>query len=410
MRVALVCPYSLSWPGGVQSHVLSLARYLAAAGHHPYVLAPIDPERRCGGSAGVGADEGGRAAGGDHAPGTEEFPVLSLGRSIPIPANKSVARLSLSPGLYRRIAAHLSAIDPDVVHVHEPLQAGVSLLTLLQTRLPASVGSFHAASERMVFYAIFRRPFRRLLEKLDVVAAVSPVAANLVTRYFGNEVADRLRILPNGIDYAKFAGSASLTDRSGPQGGQATVLFVGRLEPRKGCDLLLEAWRLLRQPEAYPAEARLVIVGDGPLRRRLEDLASTVGGVEFRGRISDNELIDAYRTADVVCVPSVQAESFGVVLLEAMAAGAAVVASDLAGYRWVAEDAALYFRAGDVKELRDALARALADGELRSNLASRGRVVARKYDWKNLLADVVAAYEDAVRLAKQTKWRSNKTS
>jgi phosphatidylinositol alpha-mannosyltransferase len=104
----------------------------------------------------------------------------------------------------------------------------------------------------------------------------------------------------------------------------------------------------------------------------------------------------------------VQAESFGVVLLEAMAAGAAVVASDLAGYRWVAEDAALYFTAGDVKELRDALARALADGELRSNLASRGRVVARKYDWKNLLADVLAAYEDAIRLAKQRKWRSDK--
>jgi phosphatidylinositol alpha-mannosyltransferase len=367
MRVALVCPYSLSWPGGVQSHVLSLARHLCMSGHEAKVFAPID--------GGVPEDFEGQ--------------VVPVGRSIPIPANKSISRLSLSPTVIRRIAAGFATFEPEVAHIHEPLQAGVSLYALLRRSRPPVVGSFHAAAERMPFYDWLHPLFSRLLRRIDVAAAVSPAARELIRRHFGEEVASRIRILPNGIDISRFEScSLEVEDRD------LVVLFVGRLEKRKGCDVLLDAWSQVA--DRFP-DWRLIVVGEGPLRHELEAKTATIPGVEFRGRVGDAELLEAYASARIVCVPSVASESFGIVILEAMASGACVVASDLFGYRWVGGDAASYFTPGDPVALAERIQKLIDSPELAAELSAAGRKRAAEFEWSRLVPDVVTAYEDAVR-------------
>lgn len=418
MKIALVCPYSLSWPGGVQAHVVSLAMALSRRGHRVIVVGPldgrpaypslyvtadpsveqVDPAAEFTGADSADLDPPREPKDGDDLAwqGRLGAPVLTLcpvGRSVPVPANRSVARLALSPLVHIRIGRLLRRFEPEVMHVHEPLQAGVSLLSLLRRILPPTVATFHAAAARMRPYDWFRPAFKALLGRVDILAAVSPEARELVGRHFGPSVAERTRILPNGVDTQRFEGGVDAARRS-PE-----VLFVGRLEPRKGCDVLLEAWRILQRGRALPADAVLRVVGDGPLRARLQHLGERAGGVVFEGRVTDEALVDLMRSAAVLCVPSVESESFGVVILEGMAAGTAVVASDLPGYRWVGENAARYFRPGDPRALAESLEVLLHDAGLRSELAARGRVRASRFDWQVLLPRVEQAYSDAKEAA-----------
>ena len=331
MRVAQICPYSLTLPGGVQSQVLGLARVMRDLGHEARVLGPCD--------------------------GPPPAPwVTSLGVSIPTASNGSVAPIAPDPSAALRTMRALRDEGFDVIHCHEPMVPGPTLTALLVADAP-KVGTFHRAGASSA-YDRLRPAARWAARKLDLRCAVSADAAATARAALGGDY----EILFNGIEVDRFA-KATPTVSDGP-----TILFLGRHEPRKGLSVLLDAMALL------PADVQLWIASDGPQTEALQ--ARTVGDprITWLGRISDDERASRLRGADVFCAPSLGGESFGVVLLEAMAAQVAVVASDLPGYRAVARPAvdALLVPPGDAAALASALERVLRDADHAARLVSSG--------------------------------------
>ena len=331
MRVAQICPYSLTLPGGVQSQVLGLARVMRDLGHEARVLGPCD--------------------------GPPPAPwVTSLGVSIPTASNGSVAPIAPDPSAALRTMRALRDEGFDVIHCHEPMVPGPTLTALLVADAP-KVGTFHRAGASSA-YDRLRPAARWAARKLDLRCAVSADAAATARAALGGEY----EILFNGIEVDRFA-KATPTVSDGP-----TILFLGRHEPRKGLSVLLDAMALL------PADVQLWVASDGPQTEALH--ARTVGDprITWLGRISDDERASRLRGADVFCAPSLGGESFGVVLLEAMAAQVTVVASDLPGYRAVARPAvdALLVPPGDAAALASALERVLRDSDYATRLVSSG--------------------------------------
>jgi phosphatidylinositol alpha-mannosyltransferase len=351
LRVALICPYSLSVEGGVQLQVLGLARALRRIGVDARVLAPSDgPPPEAG--------------------------ITSLGPSRGFPSNGSIAPISSGKAVIDRTLEALRAFAPHVLHLHEPLSPGANYAALMATDLPA-VGTFHAAHPgRNAWYDAFRLPLRKMVDRLAVRTAVS-AEAKRNAEAFGQSC----EILPNGVDVEAFAGTEPWpADRP-------TIVFVGRHERRKGLGVLLEAFRMLDR------DADLWIAGRGPetaaLARR--DLPR----VTWLGRVTEEVKARRLRGATVACFPSIEGESFGVVLLEAMAAGTPVVASDLTGYRNVARDGqeSVLFPPGDAAALAGALRRLLDDEVLRKELVERGRVRAAEFSMTRLAAAFLERYE-----------------
>jgi phosphatidylinositol alpha-mannosyltransferase len=342
MRVGLVCPYSLTVPGGVQVQVLGLARSLRALGHEARVLAPCD---------GPPPDAG----------------VTPLGASVPTAANGSVAPLAPDPACQLRTIRALRDEAFDVVHLHEPLCPGPTQTALLFHNT-AMIGTFHAAGDS-ASYKYLRGPLRWLAGRLDHRCAVSAAAAELAGRYLGGEYTP----LFNGIEVDLWA-KAEPWPSDGP-----TVLFVGRHEPRKGLEVLLAA------VDRLPAGTRVWVAGDGPdtadLRHRHTDPR-----IEWLGRIGDEEKRRRMAAADVFCAPALRGESFGIVLLEAMAAGTPVVASDIDGYRNVATDGvdARLVEPGDPAALGAALVEVLDDHSLAASLVSGGQSRAEQFSMHHL--------------------------
>jgi phosphatidylinositol alpha-mannosyltransferase len=331
LRVALVCPYSWSVPGGVQSHVAGLARALRAAGLEVDVLAPAD-ERACDG-------------------------VVVLGRSVRIPDNGSVPRVALSPRAAARTARLVRGGGYDLVHLHEPLIPAACLTALLTAREPL-VGTFHRYSSSVRWYRLFAPLCRLGVCRLQVRVAVSAAARDHAARVCPGDY----EIVPNGIELPP-AGR----EHRGPG---TTVVFVGRPEPRKGLRVLLEAFRRL------PPPARLEFVGvaERELRAVCDGLRHFPARVVAHGRLSDDERTRRLLAADVLGAPSLGGESFGLALAEGMAVGLPVVASDVGGYgELVTDDCGRLVPAGDP----DALARALRDlldaPELRARLGAAAR-------------------------------------
>jgi phosphatidylinositol alpha-mannosyltransferase len=332
VRIGVICPYSLTIPGGVQGQVLGLARSLRALGHEVRVLGPCD---------GPPPDAG----------------VTPLGRSVPTAANGSVAPLAPDPSAQLRTIRALRDEGFDVLHLHEPIAPGPTLTALLFANAPM-VGTFHAAGESAA-YRYLGWGLRRLAKRLDHRCAVSPDAERLASTALGGTY----ELLFNGIEVERFAvGDAWPAD--GP-----TIFFLGRHEPRKGLDVLLAALGDL------PDDVRLWVGGDGPQSEELRDRYGHDARIEWLGRISDDERAARMRGCTVYCSPSVRGESFGMVLLEAMAAGCALVASDLDGHRNVATDGvdALLAPVGDAAALAKALRRVLDDSTLREELVAGGR-------------------------------------
>ena len=359
LRVALLCPYSLSVFGGVQLQVLGLARALRECGVDARVLAPTD--------------------GPPPAPG-----IISVGPSLGFPANGSIAPIASSKAVASRTLEALRSFAPDVLHLHEPLMPGVNHAALMGTRLPA-VGTFHAAwAGGNGWYDAFRRPLRRLAERLAVRVAVSEEAQHDLEAGFGLPC----EILPNGVDVTPIA-TADPWPSTRP-----AVFFIGRHEPRKGLDVLLDAFSGID-------DAVLWIAGQGPHTAALQRRAVNGAAVEWLGTISEHEKAQRLRGATVACFPSIEGESFGVVLLEAMAAGTPVVASDLTGYRGVAGDdqAALLVPPGDVGALRAALEQALTDTALRDRLVDGGRRRVPSFGMSALAAAYLDRYDAAIRAA-----------
>ena len=345
MRVGLVCPYSWSVPGGVQSHAAGLASALRDAGVDAEILAPADGP----------------------APG-----VVALGRSIPIPSNGSVQRVALSPAAVARTARAVRDRGYDVVHLHEPFLPATCLTALLAARVPV-VATFHMYRRALLWYAVFAPVVRTAVRRIDALLAVSPAAAEYARRGTGREV----EVIPNGIDHAALA--ALQPEREGGR-----VLFVGRDEPRKGLPVLLEAFGRL------DGGAELVLVGPDEAR-----VPAAFGSrVHALGRVSDEELRRELARADVLAAPSLGGESFGIVLVEAMAAGVPVVASDIDGYRAVLPDTAgRLVPPGDPDALAASLAGLLADEAVRAELGGAGRREAERYAWPTVAQRTLAVYE-----------------
>jgi phosphatidylinositol alpha-mannosyltransferase len=343
VRVALVCPYSWSVPGGVQSHVTGLAAALRGRGLEVEILAPADGPVR---------------------------DVLPLGRSVPIPSNGSVQRVALSPAAVARTARAVRRRGYDVVHVHEPMLPAVGLSALTAARVPV-VATFHMFRRELLWYAVFAPVVRAAARRLGARIAVSASAA----AYAGRALPGPIEVIPNGIDYDRLAALAG--DRRGNR-----VLFVGRPEPRKGLDVLLEAFRRL------PEDAELVLVGpDRPAGNRVHAL----------GRVDDEELRRRLADADVLCAPSLGGESFGVVLAEGMAAGLPVVASRIPGYVDVLpETCGRLVAPGDPDALAAALAELLGDAGLRAQLGAAGRREAARFAWPRVAEQVLAVYARAM--------------
>lgn len=370
MRVGLVCPYSFDVHGGVQNHVLDLAAELVALGHEVAVLAP--GERR------------------DHLPAY----VTTTGRTVAMPYNGSVARVSFGPLVAGRVRRWLAQGRFDVVHIHEPATPSVSVLALWAARVPV-VATFHTAQERSWALETTAATFLRAgLAKIDRHIAVSEEAHRTMARYLDVEPT----LIPNGIHVGRFAEALVEVEVEAAADPGARLAFVGRMdEPRKGLEVLLEAFpEILRHRPA----TRLTVVGGGcdrSLTRRLP--AEVLGRIDFPGPLDDEDKARVLAEADVLVAPNTHGESFGVVLLEAMAAGAAVVASDLPAFRSVLGDGAhgVLFPVGAADGLADAVRRVLDDPLGRRRVVDRARAVARAHDWGVLAPRVADVYARATR-------------
>lgn len=353
MRVGLICPYSLTVPGGVQGQVLGLARSLRHLGHDARVLGPCD---------GPPPDAG----------------VTPLGRSIPAAVNGSVAPIAPDPSCQLRTIRALRDEGFEVLHLHEPLVPGPCLTSILFRNAPM-VGTFHAAGDSAA-YRIATRSLRWAMRRLDHRCVVSEDACNLVQGYLGGDYT----LMFNGIEVERFA-KADAWPTDGP-----TVLFIGRHEPRKGLAVLLEAARDLSP------DVRFWIAGDGPETAALRARHAEDARVEWLGRISDAEKAARLRGADVLCAPSLRGESFGVVLLEGMAAETPVVASDLPGYRNVARAGAdaVLVAPGDSAALSAALRHVLSDSSCREALVASGWQRAEEFSMDNLARRYVELYAE----------------
>jgi phosphatidylinositol alpha-mannosyltransferase len=376
MKIALVSPYDYRKPGGVGEHVRHLATELQSRGTEVRVLAPSA-------SRGEPQVEG----------------LYPLGRPIPVPANGSVARISLSFHLSRKIRAVLDREHFDLIHLHEPLMPALPVTVLRVNSDGVNVGTFHAYARQNLGYYYGRPLLRRLFRHLDAQIAVSEPAKTFVSRYFPADYT----VIPNGIDPDCFhPGVRPHPGLTSPD--RKTILFLGRLEERKGLSTLLEAYQLLRQVRA---DCRLLVVGDGPLRRGYERRVEEEGipDVRFCGFIAEADKPSYFTAADIYCAPNTGKESFGVVLLEAMASGRPVVATAIDGFCQVITDGreGLLVPRGDEAQMAAALARLLDSPRLRREMGERGRRAAEGYAWPLIADRVMSVYESALRARTRTE-------
>ncbi len=355
MRVGLVSPYSLTVPGGVQGQVLGLAHALRGQGHDVLVLGPCDGP-------------------------PPEVGVIPLGNSIPTAANGSMAPLAPDPSCALRTIAALRDEHFDVLHLHEPMAPGPTLTCVCFASMPM-VGTFHSAGES-TGYRVTHVFASRLARRLSVRCAVSEDAKELASRYLGGEYV----VLHNGIEVERFA-KATPWPTEGP-----TILFLSRHESRKGLTILLDALPHL------PPDTRVWVASDGPETGHSRSRTAGNTQVEWLGRIGDEERARRLRGADVLCAPSLHGESFGMVLLEGMAAATPVVASDIPGYRNVAGcgEAALLVPPGDGLALAVALTRALTEPSTADALVAAGEARAAEYSMDHLAEQYSVLYREAV--------------
>ena len=368
MKVGLVSPYDFASPGGVTDHVRHLARQLRRLGHEVRVFAPSS-------RSDVDFD-------------SAEF--YRIGSPISVPVNDSVARITLSFHLADRVAAIIEKERFDVLHFHEPLMPALPI-TMLRMSPAANVGTFHAFAKSNIGYFYGRPLLEPYLAHLHRGIAVSEPAKAFVHRYFPEFP---LEVIPNGIDTSLFhPGHAPIRHL---RDDRVNILFVGRLEKRKGLSYLLRGYEFMK-PRV--PNSRLIVVGDGPLRSSVESYISRhrLPDVVMAGYVPDSVLPRYYCSADIFCAPATGAESFGIVLLEAMATGLPVVATEIDGYMSVLEPGrdSLTVRPKGWAELGAALVILARDGELRRRMGAYGIEKAQRYSWEEVAAKVLKVYAEA---------------
>ena len=368
MKVGLVCPYTWDVPGGVQAHVHDLALALIGLGHDVSVITPADDDAA--------------------------LPpyIVSTGRAVPVPYNGAVARMAFGPLSARRVRRWLREGDFDVVHVHEPTTPSLSLLATWSFDGPL-VATFHTSVQRARTLAAAYPILQTALEKISARIAVSQAARRTLVEHLGGDAV----MIPNGVSMATFA---DVEPFPGWPGDGGALGFLGRFdEARKGLPVLLAAFEKLA---AERRGLRLLIAGPGDpdeVRRALPP--EVLDRVELLGQVSNADKARMLRSVDLYVAPNIGGESFGIVLLEAMAVGTPVLASDLEAFRAVldAGRSGRLFATGDPDDLALKAAELLDDPDARAALVVLGRATARSYDWSTVARDIVRVYETVVVVA-----------
>ena len=368
MRIGIVCPYSFDVPGGVQAHVTDLAEALIGLGHDVSVLAPADEE--------------------------EDLPayVVAAGRAVPVPYNGSVARLAFGPLSFARVRRWLREGEFDVLHIHEPLAPSLSLLACLAARGPL-VATFHTATTRSRALAAAQGALQPILEQISGRIAVSALARRVQVEHLAGGAVE----IPNGVSVARFATAEPMDGWPGEHGA---IGFLGRFtESRKGFPILLEAFtRLAPQRPGL----RLLVAGPGDAEEALAAVAPQVRErIVMLGLVSDADKARMLRSVDVYVAPNTGGESFGIILTEAMAAGTAIVATDLDAFRRVLDDgrAGALFPNGDSGVLAETLGALLGDPARRAVLSARASAAVAAFDWPVVAARVLEVYTTVVAAA-----------
>jgi len=372
----LVSPYDFAYPGGVCIHISCLEQQFTRMGHEVRVIAPASKA-----ISGFG----------------DRF--IPIGRPRPIPTSGSIARLTVSPWLSSRIKEVLEREKFDIIHLHEPLMP-MLCTTVLRLSQTATVGTFHASNGRPGYN--LGRPFskwflKRWFRKLDGKIAVSKPAVEFAHGHFPGYY----NIVPNGVDLDHFSPDVAPIEEF--DDGKLNILFVGRLESRKGVKYLIEAFARVKQEVP---DSRLIIVGPGTrLRRKYEKKVAKSGlkDVVFVGFASYEDLPRYYQTADVFCAPATGSESFGIILLEAMAVGKPIVASNIEGYASVISDGVdgQLVPPKDSESLAQALITLLNDESLRQEMGAKGRAKALKYGWDSIARTILDYYK---RVLSEPPW------
>ncbi|WP_371658702.1 glycosyltransferase family 4 protein [Streptomyces sp. NBC_00280] len=360
MKIGIVCPYSWDVPGGVQFHIRDLAEYFIRLGHDVSVLAPADDD-------------------------TPLPPyVVSAGRAVPVPYNGSVARLNFGFLSAARVRRWLHDGEFDVLHIHEPASPSLGLLACWAAQGPI-VATFHTSNPRSRAMIAAYSMLQAALEKISARIAVSEYARRTLVEHLGGDAV----VIPNGVDVDSFAGAKPKPEWQGD-----TIGFIGRInEPRKGLPVLMKA--LPKILAARPA-TRLLVAGRGDEEEALEGLPSELHSrVEFLGMVSDEDKARLLRSVDVYIAPNTGGESFGIILVEALSAGAPVLASDLDAFAQVLDQGAAgeLFANEDADALADAAVRLLGDPGRRDELRERGSAHVRRFDWSTVGADILSVYE-----------------
>jgi phosphatidylinositol alpha-mannosyltransferase len=367
VKIGLVSPYVYPLPGGVTQHVRYLYENLILRGHDVRIITS---------SHGLQS--------------SSEGDVIRIGKGFSVPANGSVGTLTISPRFMGQVRDVLERERFDVLHFHEPF---VPFLSPIVLRLSTSVNiaTFHAYGGWSPAYEFGRRFMGGYARRLHGRIAVSAAARHFIDRYFPGDY----KVIPNGVDVARFRRAVPIARW---QDGTRNLLFVGRHEPRKGLLDLLKAYRVLRKAGC---RCRLLVVGSGPQEReaRRYVLTRRLGDVEFLGRVSDDEKAQLYRTADVYVSPATGRESFGIVLLEAMAAGAPIVCSDIHGYKGVVRRGreGLLVPPRNPKALAGAISQVLSDDELRARMRESSLERAEEFSWERVTAKVDDYYGFVIR-------------
>jgi phosphatidyl-myo-inositol alpha-mannosyltransferase len=376
LRIGIFAPYDLARDGGVATHLRAQARALRQLGHEVSVYGPASAVLK----------------GGE----------IALSGTTVITVSGTESGLGLDPRSRGRVARLFASTPFDVLHVHEPLTPILPWFVLRHARAPI-VGTFHVHREGgHSLYPLARPWLRSLMRHIHYRIAVSEAARRTVSQHFPGEY----DIVPNGLDVDAFR-----TPRPRPPAiaaGRRHALYVGRLEPRKGVSHLIRA---IGSVQRVVTDVRLVVVGDGPDREKLVDLARSAGAnVLFTGRIDDGDLPAYYQACDVVCSPSLGGESFGIVLLEAMACGKPIVASRIAGYEALIGGAECgpLVPPGDAAALADALVRLLRDEALRRTLGAQGLTMVRPYDWPAIAQRLDRIYRGVVHGPTRAKARDTR--
>ena len=372
MKIGIVTPYAYPMPGGVNDHVGSLYRVLRARGHDVRIITSSHGLQK--------------ASEGD---------IIRVGKGFSVPFNGSMGTITLSPTYLAQVRAILERERFDVLHYHEPFVPFLSLVTLtLSTSV--NVGTFHAFGGLSISYEFGKRMLGHYAGKLHGRIAVSPAARHFISRYFPGEY----KIVPNGVEPGRYQRAVPIARY---RDGVPNILFVGRMEPRKGLIHLLRAFRKLQRDGV---RARLLLVGTGPGEReaRRYVLTRQLDDVEFLGRVSEAQKAQLFKTADIYVSPATGRESFGIVLLEAMSAGAPIICSDIHGYRGVVrrERDGILVEPGNADALAASIRRLIDDPQLRAQLSRAGEERAQLFTWERVGQAVEEYYGFVIRrLAEQ---------